>query len=105
MQNINEPFDEILKANVTASKNNIAQMPVLADSKAMFEYLQKHSPHVDIGTMYNALIALYKKVNPNLTKDELSKNVYGILKYNIKEAKDYCFDGNETIWTECENLK
>ena len=71
----------------------------------MWKYLNEHSPHVDVGQINNAMHAVAKKVWPNMSKDEISKNVHELLKENILYSKDNYKPGAETALTECENLK
>lgn len=102
---IKESFDDVFEQNVDMAKENIFQFPTLANQKVMFQYLKEHSPHFDIGSIHSALITVSKNILPEQTKDEMSKNVYCILKDNIKDAKKYSYYGKETLWTECEDLK
>ena len=71
----------------------------------MWNYLNEHSPHVDIGPVNDALHVVYKNQNKNLSKDEISKNVHELLKENILHSKDEFKPGTKTALTECENLK
>ena len=77
---------------------------IIFNKKDVFKYLDRHSPHIDIGPIQNALQTVFTAQNPEKPKDEISKMVYETLRYNIKESKDYFYD-NKTIWTECEDLK
>ena len=104
MRDIKESFDDIFEANAKAVEADLHKMPILANSVAMFKYLEDHSDHIDIGTVQNALQVVTSKLNPDKSKDEISKMVYDALKFNIWHAKGF-YKRKETLWTECENLK
>ena len=100
----NMPFDKFLEKNSEIIKNDILETKIINNHKDLFKYLKQHSPHVDIGTIQNALQTVFSSTNPDKTKDEISKMVYNTLKSNIIEGKE-TFNGNQTMWTECEELK
>ena len=104
MKSIKEPFDAILEVNAKKVQEDITKLPILANSREMFKFLKKHSPHVDIGPIHDALHMVANTYQKDMSKDERSKYVYDILKFNIEESKAY-FNKNGTAWTECEDLE
>lgn len=104
MKYIKQSFDQILEANARDVEKDITQMEILEKPKQMFRFLKQHSPHVDIGPVHNALQTVMTATNPDKSKNEVSKMVYEMLKYNISESKDY-YNNENTLWTECEVLK
>lgn len=69
-------FDEIISKNYKNSGEDIKKNDVIFDSKAMFEYLEKHSSCVDVGQVNSALNVVLKNMYKDKTKDEISKELY-----------------------------
>ena len=99
--NKNLSFDEFLEKNAELVEKDIMQTYTIYNDKKIFKYLKQHSPHVDVGAMQNALQVVFKATNPQLSKDEISKNVYEIINQNIKDGYRYYYN-NSSLWTECE---
>ncbi len=97
-------FDKLLEKNAKIADEDITKLDTIYNTKALFKYLKQRSPHVDVGQMQNALQKVLGVMNPEKTKDEISKIVYETLKKNIKRSKKWYYK-QKTTWTECENLK
>ena len=104
LKHSNLGFDKLLEKNAKIADEDITKLDTIYNTKALFKYLKQHSPHVDVGQMQNALQKVLGVMNPEKTKDEISKIVYETLKKNIKRSKEW-YNEQKTTWTECENLK
>lgn len=104
MNKSNKSFDELLQKNKNKLDKDITKSKTLKKPKEVFRFLEENSEHIDIGQIQNALQVVFKEINPDKSKDEISKMVYDILKQNIADAKED-FVGETTAWTECEDLK
>lgn len=98
-------FNKIFDKNYKKGMEDVSLLKIIYQRKAMWKYLNEHSPHIDIGPINDAMHAVAKKVCPNMSKDEISKNIYTLLKENILYSKDNFKPGAQTALTECENLK
>lgn len=105
LKNSNLGFDKLLEKNAKIAEEDITKLNTMYNEKALFKYLKKHSPHVDVGPIQNALQKVYTVMYPEKTKDEVSKKVYNVIKGNIKMAKKSHFKNDKTVWTELEDLK
>lgn len=98
----NDNFEKIFTKNYFKAHKDASKLPVFKSKKIMWEYLNEHSAHIDVGQIENALTNVLKSKNPKITKDELSKKVYDMLSFNIKESKSNFTDGSTTAFSECE---
>ena len=105
LKNSNLGFDKLLEKNAKIAEEDITKLDTMYNDKALFKYLKKHSPHIDVGTIQNALQKVLTAMYPKKTKDEISKKVYDVIKDNIVSAKKENFNNAKTVWTELEDLK
>ena len=105
LKNSNLSFDKLLEKNAKIAEEDITKLNTMYNDKALFKYLKKHSPHIDVGPIQNALQKVFTAMYPQKTKDEISKKVYEVIKENIRTAKKSHFKNDKTVWTELEDLK
>ena len=105
VKNSNLGFDKLLEKNAKIAEEDITKLNTMYNDKALFKYLKKHSPHIDVGPIQNALQKVLTAMYPKKSKDEISKKVYDVIKDNIVSAKNENFNNAKTIWTELEDLK
>ena len=101
---INKTFDEIIERNYIKSNKNVDKNSIIKNKKIMWEYLNEHSPHVDIGPIQNALSRIFKDMFEDKSKDEISKILYKTLKSNVKKSLFHFDYGSKTAFRESEEL-
>lgn len=100
IKNGKKDLDKEFEKNYKTSRNSPNDMSISKNGKAVWEYLNEHSPHITVDPLQSALNVVLKKMYPHFPKDYISFATNDILNANLEESKDRFTKDSSTPLTE-----